>query len=118
MFVYVVPASVTVSVTGQTVVYVTSTSVVVDATPVGPGTDKVTTLVTTIVDVVIVVTIEVVPFPVYVLVTGHSVVVVYVVKVVVSTGVLEYQRGARSAAKTEAAKANKENEVFMMLERE
>jgi hypothetical protein len=42
---------------------------------------------------------------------------VYVVKVVVSTGVLEYQRGARSAAKAEAAKANNENEVFMMFER-
>lgn len=38
----------------------------------------------------------------------------YVVKVVVSTGVV-FQRGARSEAKAEAAKANNVNEVFMMI---
>lgn len=50
------------------------------------------------------------------LVTGHTVVVVYVVRVVVaSTGVLVYHRGARSEARAEAARANKVNEVFMMM---
>lgn len=52
----------------------------------------------------------------YVLVTGQTVVVVYVVRVVVaSTGVLVYHRGARSEARAEAARANKVNEVFMMM---
>lgn len=43
-------------------------------------------------------------------------VVVKVVRVVVPAGVLVNQRGATSEAKAEAAKANKVNEVFMMLE--
>jgi hypothetical protein len=74
--------------------------------------------VTAIVDVTIVVTTAVVPLLVYVLVTGQTVVVVYVVKVVVYSGLVEYQRGARSEAKAEAAKANNANEVFMLLESE
>lgn len=41
---------------------------------------------------------------------------VKVVNVVVPAGVLVNQRGARSEAKAEAAKVNKVNEVFMMLE--
>jgi hypothetical protein len=98
--------------------------VVVEAIPVGPVTVTTPPLpqppkheVTIISEVVQTVTIAVVPLSVFVLVTGQTVVVEYVVKVVVSTGDDEvHQRGATAPATVELARANRVKNAFILIE--